>query len=75
MKTMENDSQDANRVAFNQGYNEAVLGMIKDHNNRWSFHLVWILPNVPALKLSADEKWHSGSSPAHLQYPAHKVLL
>ena len=38
MKTMENDSQDANRVAFNQGYNDAVLGMIKDHNNRWSFH-------------------------------------
>jgi hypothetical protein len=24
MKTMENDSQDANRVAFNQGYNEAI---------------------------------------------------
>ena len=38
MKTMENDSQDANRVAFNQGYNDAVLGMIKDHNNRQSFH-------------------------------------
>ena len=38
MKTMENDSQDANRVAFNQGYNDAVLGMIKDHNNRLSFH-------------------------------------
>lgn len=99
MKTMENDSQDANRVAFYQGYNEAiriatlyfkehleeritgknevgdwecevvtkpsstknvfiwdfekymnevatinlktsdaVLGMIKDHNNRWNFH-------------------------------------
>lgn len=38
MKTMENDSQDANRVAFNQGYNDAVLGMIKDHNSRWCFH-------------------------------------
>lgn len=99
MKTMENDSQDANRVVFYQGYNEAiriailyfkehleeritgknevgdwecevvtkpsstknvfiwefekymkevatinlktseaVLGMIKDHNNRWRFH-------------------------------------
>lgn len=24
MKTMENDSQDANRVAFDQGYNEAI---------------------------------------------------